>query len=234
MRTEGAFEEAWDLLEIARRAEIEVSSALENSRLTDCEITDGMTAEWFLVRSFPGDDARALRWLARRRFGAFRPMQQKRAGRNKEHIVQGWEPIFPGWLFVYCWDIGKMKTRIETCPGVMSLLCYADSARPVPIPQDFIDRLRAQASVYDDRAPVKVGTQRSGNVEVRSTRHERRIRRLSRTERKELQRLTDTAKRVGAVDDETWDSVKQLDPGKRIAWLKRTLMSPAVAGCLRA
>jgi len=175
-------------------------------------------AQWFLVRTFPGDDLKALRWLARRRFGVFRPMQQRRIRRAGERLVQGWEPAFPGWLFVLCWDVEKMRSRISTCPGVMGLLCDPASNKAVPIDDDFIDRLRALAWLYDDRAPIHLG-----QVTVRARRN---VRRIGKQQRRTLDKLKKTLKSSGRWDSSTWEAANELAPHERIALLQRTLNAP--------
>jgi transcription antitermination factor NusG len=226
MRTDNQFEEAWDLLKIAAAAEATITEITNGAGPMDCEITESSTARWYLVRTYPGDDVRALRWLARRRFGTFSPQQQRRVRSRGGVLVQGWESVFPGWLFVFTWDIERMKTRIESCPGVMGLFCYPESNRPVPIGQAFIDEMRALSWVYNEHAP------RAGHYAVSGARHARRISKASigRKERRELQRLKNEIKRVGIWDDEQWKRANELEPGKRIALLKATSISLAATG----
>lgn len=224
MRADIPFEEAWSMLAIAQAAEAAIETGERDSAL-DYEIGEGVRAQWYLVRTAPGDDARALRWLARRRFGVFSPKQQRRTRKDGGAVVQGFEPVFPGWLFVFCWDVGRMKARIEACPGVAGLLCFPGTGRPVPIGEGFIDELRALSWVYDDAAPGR------GHHGARAVRNERRIAQsLGKRERKELQRLTLAMKRVGMWDGDEWERIKALEPGKRIALLKRALLSPVAAG----
>lgn len=110
-------------------------------------------AGWYLVYPYPGDDLRALRWLGRRRFGAFRPMQQRRHAKNEAVRLQGWEPMFPGWLFVRVFDIDKMLDRLTAVPGVMKILRDPATNDPVAIPDQFVDDVRALGWDYDDTAP---------------------------------------------------------------------------------
>lgn len=222
------FDEAWTILDIAKAAEFVISEIDASRSPMDCEVVEGAEAEWYLVRAFPGDDAKALRWLARRRFGVFRPMQQRRLKKAGEKLVQGLEPVFPGWLFVFCWDGRKMRPRIEAAPGVMKMLCYPDSGRPVPIGQGFIDRLRALSWIYDERAP------QAGHAAVMAGRHvRRRMPRIGKTARKLMRKAQDLKKelkRHGKFDQSTWDQASALAPAERIRLLQRALQGPAVEG----
>lgn len=211
-------------------AEAAMRRVVDNSRPLDAEITAGATADWYLVRTFPGDDLRCMRHLARRRFGAFRPMQQRRDRRNST-AVQGWEPVFPGWLFVFVWDIKKMKTRLRACPGVLDILCDPVSQEPVPIDQKdadgvgFVDRVRALGWVYEERAPRHVRHQgRIAKISTAAAIASRPPRRPTKHERKQLDRLkVDFKTRRLEWDQETWADANRLDPQKRIALLVRTL-----------
>lgn len=214
--------EAWTLFDIAKAAEIEVAALQERMLPTDCEIDPDKPADWYLVRTLPGDDMRALRWLAHRRFGVFRPMQQRENKRNGVK-VQGMEPVFPGWLFVFVWDARKMRTRIETTPGVMKMLCYPDTDRPVPISQAFVDRLRALSWVYDANAPA------AGHASVTGKRHSRRRPRLGKHARKAadaIHKLKKALKRHGKFDQSTWEQAATLAPTERIGLLERALNAP--------
>jgi hypothetical protein len=217
-----AMAEAWTLLDIAKAAEITISEIQERTNPTDAEIGEDATADWYLVRTFPGDDVRALRWLSRRRFGVFSPKQQRRAGRNDPRLVQGFEPVFPGWLFVYCWDIEKMKHRICASPGVMNIFCYPDTARPVPIDEDFIGQLRALGWVYREHAP------HATHYNVRSDRSIRRIKSIPKHQRKALHKLKKTLRQQANWDSSTWADANKLEPHERIALLKRAVSAPSL------
>jgi hypothetical protein len=195
----------------------------------DAEISPS-AAEWFLVRTYPGDDVRALRWLARRHFGVFQPIQQRRLKKEGERLVQGWESAFPGWLFVLCWDIDKMRGRIVSCPGVMGLLCDPATNRPVPIEDDFIDRLRALAWIYNDHVP-------HAHHYASAARHIARMRpknkKIDKRTKRTLHKLKNELKAQGKWDSSTWEHANELAPHERIALLQRALNAPslsAVAG----
>ncbi len=210
---------------VIERAEHFINTIVENQNPIDAEITEGM-ADWYLVRTFPGDDIRAMRWLARRRFGVFQPMQQRHANRNDHRLVQGFEPVFPGWLFVFCWDIKKMRARIRSCPGVMQILCDPATDKPVPIEETFIDRLRALNWVYDENAP------HPRHYTVKASRNVKRIKpkcqKINKRTKITLKKLKNALKAKGKWEPSTWEGANELAPHERIALMLKTLNAPSI------
>lgn len=244
MLTPDRIAEAWKLFDIARAAEIEIGIVVASSPSITYDLTDGQVAEWYLVQAFPGNDVRALRWLARRGFGVFQPTMQ-RARRSTGMLVQGREPMFPGWLFVFCRDIRKHAERIKACPGVAGILSDPATLRPIPIDQPelardgngctyprigFVDKLRAWSENYNPNVPhARAGL---SHAEVRSNRNlKRRVRRLTPKERRNLEKMTLRAKEREIWDQDQWEQVMKLDPGARIAMLMAVLKSASNVGC---
>jgi hypothetical protein len=198
--------------------EIEMTDHALRANPTDAELVPEAQGAWYLVHAYPGDSVQAMRWLARRRFGVFQPVEQRR---HKETgmLVQGWQPVFPDWLMVYTWDIDRMQTRIINTPCVMDMLCDPVSLRPVPIDEEFVQGLRELSYAYRDRAP------HPSNYRFHSERHiRRRMARPSKKQRKELDRLKKEAKDIGVGwDQHTWANINALAPHERIAHLQRTL-----------
>lgn len=106
----------------------------------DAECDDG-AAYWYLVVCKPGSIGKASRWLARRRFGLFDPMQRRRDGRS------GWERVFSDYLFVFAWDIDKLRARILACAGVDHIV--EEFGAPARIPDSFILELRRLPWIED-------------------------------------------------------------------------------------
>ncbi len=142
----------WRMHEIAGEVEAAINYVVSRAADTEAEISGDEPAYWFLVETFAGDDVKAMRWLARRRFGVFRPMKQRVDKRNDTKL-QGFEAAFPGWLFVYTWNIDRMLRRILSLPGVMRVLSDPVSQSPVPIPAWFVEDLRTESFKYKDNAP---------------------------------------------------------------------------------
>lgn len=212
------------LRQIKRKAVKTITEAVQRTPVLDAEIDEDDDANWYLVNTFPGDDLKAMRYLARRRFGVFRPMQQRKAARTEGQRIGVMEPIFPGWLFVYCWGIRKMRWRIVNAPGVMGVFSDPVSLRPIIIPDDFVMRLRAEGCVYEERLTHTA-------QECERHQQKRQTRRPTLKERKRLDQLKKAIKASGIEwDVSTWDQMKELEPHERIVLLTRTLMPPVV-GC---
>jgi hypothetical protein len=241
MLAKNPISEAWDLFAIAQAAEATIVSIDASSRPITYELSEG-EADWYLVNTYPGDDARAFRWLSRRGFGVFQPMMQRKS-RAMGKLVQGREPMFPGWLFVFSRDIRKNAARIKACPGVAGILDDQVTNRPMPVNQaeltldkkgctypriGFIDKLRAWSEEYNPNVPHA----RAGHWDVRSTRNQKRsARRLSPKERKNLERMTLEAQKQEIWDNDQWKQIMTLDPGARIGMLMAVLRSASDVGC---
>ena len=215
---------------IKKQALKTLDAVLQKAKPLEAEIAPE-PADWYLVHTFPGDDVRAMRWLARRRFGVFRVMQQRRDRRN-DIKLQGMEPAFPGWLFVFVWDIKKMKDRLRACPGVMSIFCDPVSQEPVPINQPdedgvlFIEKLRALSWAYNENAPHAQRHSARASMSTARSNKKPRVQRPTKKQRKQLERLKKDFKARGLEwDQSTWEYANSLAPHERIALLHRTLLN---------
>lgn len=228
---------------IKREASKTINAVVQNSETLEAEITDEpidddqVRGDWYLVNAFPGDDLRALRWLARRRFGTWQVMKQRTD--KQGNVIQGWEPAFPGWLFVFVLDIKKMKSRMLACPGVMSILCDPVSMEPIGINQPgkgdkngrlFIDKLRELSWVYKENAPrARPAPSLPGRRKSTRSCAERRDRTRRDKQKVEIKRLKNTLKVQGKWDQSTWEVAHGLAPEQRIALLHRLVGYAAVA-----
>ena len=215
-----------EMRKIRRTATREINEAVSCTASLEAEIVEGESANWYLVHTFPGNDIKAMRYLARRRFGVFRPMQQRKRAKVEGQPIGGMEPCFPGWLFVYCWGVDKLRGRILSAPGVRSIFSDAVSLKPVVIGDDFVQRLREQAWVIDDRI---------GHIAQESDRQQqRRPTKLGKKERKTIDALKKSLKLLGKFDPSTWAKAAELAPTKRIALLMQALQGPVVEGGAQA
>ena len=213
-------------LRMVQQYEADMTDHALNANLADAEISDG-EADWYLVHTFPGDDLRAMRWLARRRFGVFRPMQQRKQPHREGQPIGVMEAVFPGWLFVFTWMSDSNWNRLRGCPGVMGLLCQQGTQKPVPIIDGFVQELRAKAWCIEDKLS-RLGVQAARNEE--HTKKKAPLR-PNKTQRKALDRLKEKAKTQGVTwDQSTLAHLNDLDPHHRIAFMERILM-PSDTGC---
>lgn len=96
---------------------------------------EGMSPCWYVLETFSGHEGIAAAHLASRRFAVYSPEKEitlicrgRRRSRNY--------PIFPGYLFLYEWDIRSNWHRIQACPGVLDLLRYNESRNPAVLPDE--------------------------------------------------------------------------------------------------
>lgn len=223
---------------IKRRAEKAINQVVASTPKTDAEITkpaaidDAPSGDWFMVQTFPGDDLRAMRWLSRRYFGVFRPMQQK----TRDHLrYNTMEPVFPGHLFVYVWEIDKMVGRVLACPGVVGILCMG--GRPMRINQPdkrtgkpFIDRLRELSFVFETpNARIVHKPKRATRPDKRQRRALDRLQFAVKTSKSAQKRLQMGCEIRGIRwDESTWSQISRLEPHERIALLTWTLNAPSL------
>lgn len=204
-----AFAAAWRTIEIAERAEHEITDVARATGRTEAEI-DESAPSWYLVNTYPGDGLRAMRWLARRRFGVCA------------------QAAFAGWLFVYVWDINKMLGRIRGTPGVAGILCDPVTQKPVPMSDTFVHDLRTESDGIETSRRIRRSSaraQKSANPQKPA-----RPRRPLKFERKALDRLKEEIRRSSITYNEAqWAFINTLEPRIRIAVLEQTLRPPTVA-----
>ena len=193
----------------AHDAAHELAQAHRRHALVICEIDQHSPASWYLVRVVPGRDMQALRWLAARGFGAFRPMMRS----PKSEIMA---PVFPGWLFVFVWNIGRMQHAVALCPEISGFLLNADHQRPAIISDDFVSRMRTLAWVETETNAHR----------LRYERQKKKPAKLQKRQRQALRKLKETVKKTAHWDESMWEQANSLAPHERIA-----LLQQAVANC---
>lgn len=211
--------------DIVAAVERQITFAALSAPSMNMEISEGLDPVWWLANAFPGEDMRALRWLARRRFGVFRPMCQRKQPHREGQSIGVMEPLFPGWLLIRTWPTDDNYQRARHSIGVMDILCHPGGRHPVEVPDDFVNALRAQAWCVEERL-LHVARQ-ANRQEVR---HKQKSR-PTKSQRKTLDRLKERAKARGVSwDSSTLAHLNELDPYHRIAFMERILM-PVDPGC---
>ncbi len=94
---------------------------------------------WFVVRTHPNGEFKALAHIMRQGFDGYLPRYLKRRRHaRKPDTVQ--TPLFPGYLFVGM-DPERARWRaLNSTVGVRELICH--SGVPAPVPDDIIDDIR--------------------------------------------------------------------------------------------
>jgi transcription antitermination factor NusG len=102
------------------------------------ELVPGVSPRWHVVEVYRERTAAAH--LIARRFGVFVPEKEQtvvRRGRKFEQTTL----MFPGYIFVFVWDIGEHLHRIRAVPGV-SRVMFIDG-KPAILSDKLIDEIRA-------------------------------------------------------------------------------------------
>lgn len=108
---------------------------------------------WFVVRTHPKGEFKALGHILRQGFDAYLPRYLKRRRHaRRSDIVQ--TPLFPGYLFVEM-DPEQARWRaLNSTVGVSELICT--NGRPTPLPADIISDIRERE---DEEGYVVLGRQ---------------------------------------------------------------------------
>jgi transcriptional antiterminator RfaH len=97
------------------------------------------TKRWFVVRTHPNGEFKALAHILRQGFDGYLPryIKRRRHARKTEDVQK---PLFPGYLFVGM-DPACARWRVlNSTVGVSELICH--NGQPAPVPDDVIDDIR--------------------------------------------------------------------------------------------
>jgi transcriptional antiterminator NusG len=115
----------------------------------NAEARPGTTAAWYVVETMPAHERIAAGHLAGRRFGVYVPETEQvevRRGRRDKFK----RPMFPGYLFVFTWEIDRNVGKIMACPGVWRMMLIGD--RFAVLPDAAIDKIREIENAYQPLA----------------------------------------------------------------------------------
>jgi transcriptional antiterminator RfaH len=108
------------------------------------------TARWYVVRTQPRAEAKALLNLDRQNFPVYWPryLRRRRHARKIDTVAA---PLFPSYLFVAVDTLTQRWRSIRSTFGVSELLCIGE--RPAPVPCGVVDSIKARE---DERGFVRV------------------------------------------------------------------------------
>jgi transcription antitermination factor NusG len=131
----------------------------------NAEIVAGKTPKWYLLEVHEPAQRDVEAELAKRRFGVFVPQEKQTVverGRKFDRI----RLLFPGYIFVFVWDIDRHWSRITSIHGVSQVIVSQPSAAapaeaiwvsdrqcPIVIEDEMIDYLRALENGAPPRKP---------------------------------------------------------------------------------
>lgn len=119
---------------------------------------------WYVVRTKTGAEERAVWHLKNQGFDAYLPRYRKqiRHARKTQTVLR---PLFPGYVFV-CMDLGQQRWRaINGTMGVISLVQFGDT--PKPIPTAMVDLIRAREDAVGVINVAPDGLKKGDRVRVR-------------------------------------------------------------------
>jgi transcription antitermination factor NusG len=116
------------------------------------EITAGAQAEWVIVETWPGHDGQAAQKLAERRFGIYMPETEQYEVRRGRKVKVA-RPMFPGYIFVFVFDVGRHAARIQACPGVARIMLSESGTQFATLPDQAINLIRIEEN---RRRPIEL------------------------------------------------------------------------------
>lgn len=186
----------------------------------NAELVPDVTPEWHVLEVWPGVEKRIADELALRRFGVYVPQVERKTDDHGRLVDCSPALMFPGYIFVFVWDIDQHRSRIESLPGAIGLLRRA-SGFIVGLKDEDIDLVRRIENVF---RPV-ILEQFTIEVAAPKKKKRRKVKRVFKTVSDEIVRT----RAGGWVRGEFDDSIKQLDSQERNQTLLRALGLCSVA-----
>lgn len=186
------------------KAEAEIRRRDEQQGPFSAEIVPETEPLWHVLLTAPSHEAIATAHLVGRGFGAYLPTFSReipaRAGRAAHRVTR---PLFPGYVFLFVWDIAKHWRRIVACPGISSVLMM-DGVSPAVVPDEVIDQIQA------------VEFKELGKSLVRPRRRWRK--------KKQIEEEYRASEHIVAIHTRSyWREIKSLDDQARIDLLRHAL-----------
>jgi transcription antitermination factor NusG len=128
-------------LDYAKRAEQVMRDMDARRGKRDAEVVEGISPSWHVLLIEPQREATAAGHLVGRRFGIYLPMLYRKMV-SRGRLIEQSRPMFPGYLFVFVWDLDTHRGRIMACPGVSGVL-MVDDVRYAVVPDIEIDKMQA-------------------------------------------------------------------------------------------
>jgi transcription antitermination factor NusG len=110
----------------------------------NAELKPGVTPKWHLIETYANCERKVASEMVARRFGIFVPESDEilvKRGRKIKRV----QLMFPGYVFVFVWDVLEHRQRIEAIDGVLQLVLITSPTGPKPaeLRDDAIDAIRA-------------------------------------------------------------------------------------------
>lgn len=103
-------------------------------------VSDPATPRWYVAKTRPNAETKALFHLRRQGFQTYLPRYLKRVSHARKVIWKP-SPLFPTYLFVTTSPAQQRWRSINSTVGVSHVIC--DDAGPVPVPAGVVEAIRA-------------------------------------------------------------------------------------------
>jgi transcription antitermination factor NusG len=127
-----------ELLSDAGRAEMARPVSPFDRR--NAEMVQGVTPCWHVIEAYAHRERDVAAELSARRFGVYLPEEEEtiiKRGRVVDRVTL----MFPGYVFVFVWDVLSHRSRIEAIDGVQKLLLDVNGV-PLFLTDEQIDTIR--------------------------------------------------------------------------------------------
>lgn len=114
-------------------------------------MTDAPLPTWYVVKTRPGAETKALFHLRRQGFEVYLPRYLRRVSHARRVTWQP-RPLFPTYMFVSTAGAGHRWRAINSTIGVSHLIC--DDRGPVPVPHGIVEDIQRRE---DERGLVGTG-----------------------------------------------------------------------------
>lgn len=91
----------------------------------NAELVPEVTPEWHVIEVWPGVENRIADELTLRRFGVYVPQVERKWDDRGRMVDCSPTLMFPGYIFVFVWDIDQHRSRIEYPPSKTRLRAFS-------------------------------------------------------------------------------------------------------------
>lgn len=182
------------------------------------EIRAGVEPKWHVLVISPGGQALAQLSLVSRGFGIYQPFVTRHLMVRGRKVTRRYE-MFPGYMFVFVWDISLHARRLLACPGVRGILAKLDGTAAV-MPAEFIRAIQIREHQEDGLIAASAAGIPS---EQQLPRNHRKRRGFKKTGPVKVVTPSDAGTSVTISTKSYWREVGELDSDARIGALEKAL-----------
>ncbi|QOG20442.1 transcription termination/antitermination NusG family protein [Bradyrhizobium sp. SEMIA] len=119
----------------------------------NAEIVEGARPRWHLVEVYEPAQRDVQKVMIERRFGIFVPESEVVEVRRGRKVTQR-SLIFPGYIFVFVWDIDRHWSRIAEIPGVSQIMASKPDMALLQLCGRTVDEIAVGIGVSRERAAL--------------------------------------------------------------------------------